>query len=124
MPALNYQRRFAPLVKHEVKRSTLRPKRKRPIKPGEILYHFTGQRTKQCERLLESICKKTTPMRLKEKGAKKQQGRILFWKPWIWLTPYERQMLAMGDGFRDWPEMRDWFRDRYGLPFEGVLIEW
>jgi len=115
MPALNYQRRFAPLVKHEVKRSTLRPKRKRPIKPGEILYHFTGQRTKHCVRLLESICKKTTPMWLKERGAKKQQG---------WLTPHERQMLAMGEGFRDWPEMRDWFRDRYGLPFEGVLIEW
>ena len=31
---------------------------------------------------------------------------------------------AKQDGFDSWEEMRDWFKRRYGLPFEGVLITW
>lgn len=32
---------------------------------------------------------------------------------------------AQADGFKDWPEMRDWFRATHdGLPFEGILIKW
>jgi hypothetical protein len=32
--------------------------------------------------------------------------------------------IALGDGFKSWTEMRDWFIAQHGLPFEGVLVEW
>lgn len=31
---------------------------------------------------------------------------------------------ARKDGFKDWPEMREWFNARYKLPFECTLIGW
>lgn len=31
---------------------------------------------------------------------------------------------AQADGFKDWNEMRDWFKDEHGLPFEGVALYW
>jgi hypothetical protein len=31
---------------------------------------------------------------------------------------------AQDDGFADWQEMREWFTDTHGLPFQGVLIRW
>lgn len=32
--------------------------------------------------------------------------------------------IAVNDGFKNWEEMRDWFKKVHGLPFEGVLIHW
>ena len=31
---------------------------------------------------------------------------------------------ARADGFADWPEMRGWFEEAHGLPFNGILIGW
>ena len=33
-------------------------------------------------------------------------------------------LFARKDGFRDFSQMREWFKSRYGLPFEGVVIYW
>ena len=30
---------------------------------------------------------------------------------------------AIADGFKDWQEMREWFEQTHGLPFEGILIK-
>jgi hypothetical protein len=58
MPAFNYKKQFAELVATGRKRQTIRAMRKRPIKVGDKLYHFTGMRTKQCSQLLPepTIC--------------------------------------------------------------------
>jgi hypothetical protein len=32
------------------------------------------------------------------------------------------QQLAKDDGFQDWAEMREWFRNEHGLPFDGLSI--
>lgn len=31
---------------------------------------------------------------------------------------------AQLDGFANWGEMRDWFSETHGLPFNGLLTEW
>jgi len=46
-------------VRDGSKRQTIRKLRKRPIKVGERLYHYWHLRQKDCEKLRESICKKT-----------------------------------------------------------------
>jgi len=53
MPALNFQKQFAPKVEARLKRQTIRALRKRPIKKGDMLYLYTGMRTKACRRLIE-----------------------------------------------------------------------
>lgn len=40
------------------------------------------------------------------------------------LNFHGRHLLAQLDGFRNAIEMRDWFRDVHGLPFEGEIIKW
>lgn len=124
MPALNYQERFVFLVESGLKKQTIRPKRKIPIKPGDPLYHYTGMRTKKCRKLGESECKITTPICIEEWGFK-LITRIVTEEHWKYsIDSSDLGWFARRDGFKDWSEMRDWFKDRYGLPFEGVLIEW
>lgn len=115
MPALNFQERFAYLVDGGQKRQTIRRVWKRPIKPGDTLYLYTGMRTKNCRRLGTVICQYVHPIKLDENGATTIHGLRD-----IATCDY----LAECDGFGDWSEMRDWFKKQYGLPFEGVLIQW
>ena len=121
MPALNYQERFAPKVESGEKRNTIRPRRKREIKPGDTLYHYTGMRTKRCRKLRTAVCLSVTKTTIASdhvsKYALKEFG--LF----IWV-PAQLKRFAREDGFDSWKEMRDWFDKKYGLPFEGVLITW
>lgn len=56
MPALNFQSRFAAKVLDGTKPGTIRAKRKRPIKVGDRLYLYTGQRTKHSRKLKEVVC--------------------------------------------------------------------
>lgn len=42
---------------------------------------------------------------------------------WNFNTP-EADSFAVADGFRDFADLQQWFRDTHGLPFEGVLIRW
>ena len=123
MPALNFQERFAEAVKNGAKRQTIRRKRKRPIKLGDTLYFKVNQRSKvkACRSLGIAICKAAHRIEISD-------GRFWFIGSDYGLGKYTKQRdldgIAQDDGFRDYAEMRDWFRDRYGLPFEGVLIEW
>lgn len=113
MPALNYQERFASKVERGAKRHTIRRRRKREIKPGDTLYHYTGLRTKKCRKLAETICENVWSARITNTG-------IAVNGEWL----IGLHMFAYLDGFNSWAEMRDFFKKRYGLPFEGVLITW
>ena len=121
MPALNYQGRFAPRVESGEKRQTIRPRRKREIKPGDTLYHYTGMRTKRCRKLGTAVCLRCQPITINEHSMSivVDDGTL-----GIWPEGGPLEWLAHKDGFDSWEEMRDWFKKRYGLPFEGVLITW
>ncbi len=124
MPAYNFQARFAPKVADGTKRHTLRAKRKdgwAPI-PGQPFRAYTGMRTKQCKPILFSTISKVEWVRIDAEGIVSIVG------PWAHqcrtFTHDEREQLAMADGFKDALEFVGFFRDTYGLPFEGHLIHW
>ncbi len=56
MPAFSYKERFVPFVLDGSKPHTIRARRKNPAKPGDMLYHYFGLRTKWCKKLREDIC--------------------------------------------------------------------
>jgi len=120
MHVLMFDQRFAGAVKSGQKTTTIRPKRKRPIRPGDelSLRSWSGKpyRSKQVE-LRRVRCKRVTqiliedyPYRVAVNGED--------------LDGWEREALAKGDGFAGKAEMRDYFTGVYGLPFEGEMIEW
>ena len=51
MPALNFTTANATLVTKGLKPHTIRAMRKRPFKQGDLLTHYTGQRTPHCRSL-------------------------------------------------------------------------
>ena len=121
MPAINFQERFADAVETHEKRQTFRPKRKHPIKQGDVLYLYTGMRTKQCRKLRTTVCIDTVPGTINEHSMSLlTDGGTLE----VWPEGTPLNWFAWKDGFNKWTEMRDWFKKRYGLPFEGVLISW
>ena len=129
MPALNFEKRFAEPVRlglidpHATgaKTQTVRPIWKRPIKPDDVLYLYTGMRTKRCEKLGEAVCLHIQHIQIYigcftlkyQHGVLNEYGAL-----------DNLNCFAQKDGFWNWQEMQDWFQKRYGLPFSGVLIEW
>lgn len=117
MPALNFQDRFAPAVEAGRKRTTIR--RPRPdIRRGKTLYLYTGQRTKACRKLKEATCTDVLPLHIDESG--------VFFVSGQGLTQHELARLAHSDtdGLLDVGAFVDFFKEHYGLPFDGVLISW
>ena len=104
MPAINFSM-FADKVEAGLKTQTIRPERKRPIKVGDRLFLFEGLRTKTCRRLGTGICSEVTDLRIS-------------WTAQIF------DGFARDDGFRNSAELVEWFEQKYGLPFCGVLIKW
>ncbi len=56
MPAYSFKERFVQFVLDGSKSNTIRSRRKHPAKPGDILYLYTGLRTKHCRKLREEEC--------------------------------------------------------------------
>lgn len=113
MPALNFQARFAPLIISGAKRQTIRRVRKTPIKPGDRLCLYTGMRTKGCRKIGEAVCEDTASVWIYDDHIN-VGGR--------YFPPLD--LFAKADGLSSWAEMRDFFREHYGLPFKGVIIYW
>jgi len=134
MPALNFQARFAAAVASGDKRQTIRAYRKdgRDPKPGDTLHLYAGMRTKACRKLGEVRCKSAKRLRIerftnnavpmvevyREDGSPE-------WATDFFGDPFQAERrFARRDGFKNWPEMWQWFERVYGLPFEGLLIRW
>lgn len=117
MVAYNFQARFADAVARGVKSQTIRAPRKdgRHAKPGDALQLYTGMRTRQCRKLRDAVCHNACPVLI-------EANRVLTFEPQEIHEDLDR--FARLDGFADWQEMRDWFTEAHGLPFEGVLIRW
>lgn len=114
MVAYNFQGRFAPLVATGQKRQTIRPNRKlRHAKPGEAVQLYTGMRGIHCKLLALGTCQFSTPCRIEETGI------LLGGELVVSLDNF-----AEADGFANFREMKAWFAETHGLPFEGTLITW
>lgn len=134
MPALNFQKEFVTLIESGKKRQTIRPHRTNPIKPGDKIFLFTGLRTKSCKRIvIPSImempdiynpeadqrpfieCLNVEPIRIDWFGIS-LNNKVL--------EPAEAYRLCIDDGFQNDEEFINFFKTKYGLPFEGVVIKW
>jgi hypothetical protein len=129
MPAYNFKQQWAEAVRNgfkaangeplpagaHVKRQTIRKPRKRPTRPGDTIYGFTGMRTKQCERLGQAPCQQVCPIIIDEEEVVLDGAPLVGW---------EQRLLADSDGFDFFVDFITFFKEQYGLPFEGELIMW
>ncbi len=110
-----FQPRFAPLVRSGAKLQTIRPKRKREIKPGDTLSlrEWAGKPYRSKQRVLAgAACISSQRIIIKETGVQIEMGIA------------DQFGLAKSDGFDDFGEMLNWFAETHGLPFSGILIKW
>ena len=118
-----YQPKFAGKVERRTKRQTVRPKRKREIKPGDFLSHRKWldkpYRSKQVV-LVEAFCISAEDIELEIVDG---MYMIKVGREYL----YENQGIefARADGFTTITEMFNWFEVTHGLPFRnGVVIKW
>lgn len=109
------------------KRQTIRAMRKRGNpKSGDLLYLYTGARTKACRKLGVVRCGAVTGITITADGVYLEAfgggGRLPFAAGW--LHDEGLAEFAQADGFSSWEQMRDWFAAAHGLPFTGQLIKW
>ena len=128
MPALNFKAEFVPGILAmldpeyakrtgiKAKTTTIRATRKHPIRKGERLYLYTGQRTKRCRKLGEVVCAKVQNIIIVDtKESQIHLDGYVFEKG-------ENNRIAREDGFKNADEMISWFRKVHGLPFYGQRI--
>lgn len=123
MPAYNFKAQFAKMVESGKKTQTIRKVRKYPTKPGQTIYLYAGMRTKRCRKLGEGEIISVEKIEI---------TNLSYFKfgeyPDIqWFDAKEDDaglMLAKADGFEDWESFVEFFKIRYGLPFQGELIKW
>ena len=118
MPAINFEPRFAALVESGRKRQTIRPEGKRFYRSGKTLYLYTGQRTRHCRKLGESVCTAVKPITISAEGV---------WVDGERLYGSRLEGFAKADGFASSAEFRDFFQRAYDYhtePFYGWVIEW
>lgn len=113
MVAFNFQNHFAPAIRAGHKTQTIRKSER--CKSGDLLQLYTGQRTKDCTLIGTATCAICEPIRIAEDHIASGGWR---------LPSGDAHHIAKIDGFASVDAMRDWFRDRYGLPFEGYRVMW
>ncbi len=128
MPAINFQSQFAAKVEAGTKNQTIRKARKLPIKVGDTLQLFTGQRTKDCRKLKVVTCTGVEPVKMYEHVEQLSFGKNVYYRINVNGTYLDGKWIqysfALQDGFKDIGTMFDWFEKTHGLPFTGVLIKW
>lgn len=110
-----FKPRFAALVETGEKLQTVRPAPKRTLKAGDriSLRCWTGAPYRSKQRVLrEAVIVGVDHCEITETG--------------VIVNSYAEPCddFARADGFRDFFELADWFRETHGLPFEGVVIRW
>lgn len=113
MVAINFQPIFADLIRSGSKTQTIR--RSARAETGDTLQLYTGQRTKDCKLIGVATCQHCEPITIAEGHVSTGYHR---------LSDGDALAIAKRDGFESVASMKDWFRDRYGLPFEGHRIMW
>ena len=96
MPAYNFQKQFVLLIENGEKRQTIRACRKdgRKTKAGNILYLYTGMRTKGCRKLKEVLCKSVLQIVIDKNHVEIQDGTFM-----VELNSIQKAALVFKDGF-------------------------
>ena len=103
MPAYNFQPNIALRVVDGSKIHTVRPRRKRPTKVGDVLYLYLGMRTKHCQLLRRVECVDIKTIVIDpDTWAVVIDGKRLSW--------LEVVSFAQHDGFSTQTEFFDFFR--------------
>ena len=111
MVAFNFKKEFAGLVENGLKNCTIRQKAR--CKVGDKLQLYTGQRTSDCRKLKDVICTGVYKITIKSTRIMHESG-----------FPYLIEDLAKLDGFQNADSFFNFFKEQYGLPFDGYLITW
>jgi len=120
MPLYSVQEQFVSMMLDGSKSHTVRRKRKRPTKVGDVLYFYSGLRTKKCKFVMQDTCKKIIPVVIyADIGQIHLDGRLL---------PLNEMMhFAVRDGFANYMDFFAFFRTRYSrevLEHEMEVIYW
>jgi len=116
MVAFNFMPQFAELVASGVKTQTLR--RNQKAKVGKRLQLYTGQRTKNCRKLITP-----DPVVVLVDYCAIRKHYITFGNSDN--HPRCQDEFARADGFADYAEMYDWFCNRYkASEFVGYVTKW
>lgn len=124
-----FMRCFATAVLEGKKRRTIRPRRLRAIRAGDVLDLRAwngrpyGRGVKQI-RLSRVTCTRVLGVRISEAGIELRDERTHEYKA---LTREQADQFALLDGFRGVSplgSMLTFFMAQHGLPFCGELIEW
>lgn len=114
MPALSFQRRFVPAIENGTKRQTIRAERKRPIHVGDKLYLYSGMRTKQCRKIMDTVCISAEYVHIDCNEVRYVNGDLI-----VDLDGFAKQ-----DGFYNFNCLVTWFMKNHELPFYGQVIKW
>ena len=119
MPALGFQKQFVPMIEDGSKHHTIRRKRKNPIKVGDVLYLYTGMRTKQCRLIKEVTCTAVVPIKIMPGTGIVRLGDTT-------LTEKTLEVFATNDGFSDVHSFFEFFKiyPMYILLLELEVIYW
>jgi hypothetical protein len=119
MPAYNFKKEFAPMILSGRKPHTIRRRRKNPTKVGDMLYLYTGMRTKACEKIAETPCTRVQPVVI---WPNQYEIYFILDSGPVLLTAKESIDLAIADGFSNVADFFDFFGGTYGDP-ERFLVE-
>jgi len=117
MGLYNFNARFVPFILSGKKTHTIRARRTYPDKRGETLHLYTGLRTKGAKLLLRVTCSRVEEITISAEGAVTIAGETL--------SESERETLAKRDGFENFEEMLQFWKEPTNrLPFCGHIIHW
>jgi len=136
MMVLNFKKRFGPDVKAGLKNNSFRVDRKdgKVWEPGDKVRLFTGMRTKQCEKLGDSII--THRFRLGFRECLGPQFTFMSADQFEecqnyhaslrkrYLPAWSGDVWAKSDGFESFAEWREFVKETHGLPADGWLYCW
>lgn len=122
MPLLGFKQFLVPMILRGDpwwKLGTIRALRKEPIKKWDVLYMYTGLRTKNCEYLGVSLCTNAYTFTMHLERFYPYISSEEFWEN------REIEELAIVDGFASAAEMWEWFRQNHRRE-SGIFqrIEW
>ena len=116
MPAISFRKQFKMLIVRGHKRQTVRAKRKRPIKKGQLLYLYYALRTKHSKLLRVEKCVEVKSIEIRNNLQIKLDCE--------YLNNKEIDIFAAKDGFDNAYQFLDFYRLTHGLPFYGQVIYW
>jgi hypothetical protein len=121
MGLYNFQKRFVMPILNHTKCHTIRATRRHPDKVGNIAHLYTGLRVKNAAKLLGRFpIVKIEPIEISECPCHCQKVNVTISNET--LSHDEREKLARLDGFKDFTEMKAFWKGR--LPFKGQIVHW